>query len=161
MILAILVISCSESPTGSKDQLKLLFSPSELDMNTTGTEIILIDIEDAEDLFCASMEIVFVDEILDIDNLSFVEGDFWSGSTISYSNLEACRYSVFVGLQQTSQSDGLSGNGTLFRFNVIASGAGLGNMTLENISLLNENGEAIDGFDELEIEGLSITVDLD
>ncbi|RLC54060.1 MAG: hypothetical protein DRH79_01780 [Candidatus Cloacimonadota bacterium] len=159
--LVLVLISCSNNPTASDNQLKLIISPSELNMNNSDVETVSINIEDAEDLFIVSMEIVFEDEIIGIDEFNFIEGDFWSGSTISYSVLDTGRYSVFVGLQQTSESDGISGNGILFSFPIIAQNSGSTNIALENISLLDEDGKSIDGFEDLEVEGLSISVDLD
>ena len=159
--LVLILISCSNNPTDSDNQLKLVISPSELNMNNSDIETVSINIEDAKDLFIASMDLVFEDEIIEIDDLNFIEGDFWSGSTISYSVLDTGRYSVFVGLQQTNESDGISGNGTLFSFPIIAQNPGYTNITLENISLLDEDGDTIEGFDELEVDDLSINVDLD
>ncbi|OPX28748.1 MAG: hypothetical protein B1H06_02655 [Candidatus Cloacimonas sp. 4484_143] len=76
--LVLVLISCSNNPTASDNQLKLIISPSELNMNNSDVETVSINIEDAEDLFIVSMEIVFEDEIIGIDEFNFIEGDFWS-----------------------------------------------------------------------------------
>ena len=59
------------------------------------------------------------------------------------------RLNVAIGLVQTPGDDGLDGDGVLFNFKVKGIQIGSSNLTFDNLSLINEEGYHVDGFDDI------------
>jgi len=52
---------------------------------------------------------------------------------------------------QTSGNDGLNGNGILFDFTVKGIQIGSSTLTFENLTLINEEGDPVEGSDDITI----------
>jgi hypothetical protein len=151
IILPILIFSCSKSSTEPETNLILSITPSE---QTVGIEIeatFSVDIENVTDLFAFSCEIVFDSTKITLPESSVTIGSFWSEDYISTSVNEDDRLNIAVGLEQTSGNDGLDGDGVLVNFKVKGIQIGESDLTIEKLSLINEEGDPVEGFDDITI----------
>ena len=158
LIFPILIFSCSKSSTEPETNLIISITPSE---QTVGIDIEVtfsVDIENVTDLFAFSCEIVFDSTKADLSENPVTIGSFWSADYISTSVNEDDRLNIAIGLEQTSVDDGLDGDGVLFNFKIKGIQIGESDLTIEKLSLINEEGDPVEGFDDITINnGFLIT----
>lgn len=151
IIFPLIFFSCSKSSTEPETNLVLSIAPYEqtvgIDIETTFS----VEIENITDLFAFSCEIVFDSTNVNLPENPVIVGSFWSTDYISISVNDDDRLNVAIGLVQTFGDDGLDGTGVLFSFKVKGIQIGTSDLTFENLSLINEEGDPVDGFDDLTI----------
>ncbi len=153
-------ISCSSDSTEPEvENFKLMFSPAEqtVSVNTEAEYIIMV--ENAENLFGFSAEIVFDNSVAELVPNTVVIGEFWNTDLIELSVIEDDRLSITISLQQTSNEDGIDGNGELFTFSIKGIADGESDLIFENLLIIDENGNAISNFDEIEITNGKLIVE--
>ncbi len=150
--ISVLVFSCSNNSTEPEDE-KLILSiiPSEQTVNTGSEATYSVKIENVSDLFAISCEIVFNNGVVGVPIDPVTKGDFWGDDTIITTKINYDRLCVAIGQIQTSGEDGLDGDGILFDFKVTGILAGESDLIFQNLNLIDENGEQVDDFDEIEI----------
>lgn len=153
-------ISCPKDPTEPQvENLKLMFNPVEQTV-PINTEIdYIIKIEDVEALFAFSAEIVFDNSVVELVPDAVVVGEFWNSDLVELSIVEDDRLSITIGLQQTTNEDGIDGNGELFTFSIKGVAIGESTLTFENLLMIDENGNEILNFDEIEITSGKLIVE--
>ena len=75
------------------------------------------------------------------------------------SIVEDDRLSITISLQQTSNEDGIDGDGELFTFTIKGIAIGESTLTLENLQMIDENGNEVSNYDELEITNGKLIVE--
>ncbi len=156
----IFTISCSSDSTEPEvENLKLMFSPAEQTVPTNTETDYVIKIENAENLFGFSAEIVFVNSIAELVQDAVTIGGFWNSNQVDFSVEEEDRLSITVSLQQTSNEDGIDGNGDLFTFSIKGIAIGESDLTFENLIMIDENGIEVSNFDEIEITNGKVIVE--
>ncbi len=153
VVVSILVFSCSKSSTEPEDE-KLILSiiPSEQTVSAGSEATYSVKIENVSDLFAITCEIVFDSTKVTLPDNPVTDGDFWTADFISTSVGDSDRLNVCIGLEQTAGEDGLDGDGILFDFKVTGILAGESDLIFENLNLIDEDGEPIEDFDEIEIK---------
>ena len=153
-------ISCSSDSTEPEvNNLKLMFSPAEQTAPVnTGTDFV-IKVENAENLFGFSAEIVFDNSVAELVPNSVVVGGFWNTDLLEMNISEDDRLSIIISLLQTSNEDGIDGNGELFTFSIEGIAIGESDLTFENLQMIDENGNEVSNFDELEITNGKLIVE--
>lgn len=148
----LLLLSCSSSSTEpDAGDLSLQFSPAEQIVPADTAADYAITIENAEGLFAFSTEIVFNNTIAELVQDAVVIGDFWNAETVELNVLEEDRLSIAISLQQTPENNGIDGDGELFSFSILGSTIGQTTLTFEELQLLDENGNDIPNFNNIEI----------
>ncbi len=157
--LSILVISCSDNCTEpDKENLKLFITPSEQTVTVNSEVTFSVQIENVSDLFAFSGEIVFDSTKVSIPDNPITEGEFWTGDLISTSQNESDRLCIAIGLVQTEEEDGIDGEGILFSFKLIGFALGESDLTFDNLYIINEDGDLVEGFVEMEITNGKIII---
>ncbi len=145
-------ISCSSDSTEPEEEnLKLIFSPAEQTVPINTEADYVIKVENAENLFGFSAEIVFDNSVAELVSNSVVVGGFWNTDLVEMSVIEDDRLSITISLQQTSNEDGIDGNGELFTFNIKGIAVGESDLIFENLLMIDEDGDAVSNFDGIEI----------
>ena len=156
---SILVISCSDNGTEpDKENLKLFITPSEQTVTVNSEVTFSVQIENVSDLFAFSGEIVFDSTKVSIPDNPITEGEFWTGDLISTSQNESDRLCIAIGLVQTEEEDGIDGEGILFSFKLIGFALGESDLTFDNLYIINEDGDLVEGFVEMEITNGKIII---
>jgi len=88
-----------------------------------------------------------------------VVGEFWNSDLVELNVVEEDRLSITISLQQTSGEDGIDGDGELFTFSIKGFVIGQTNLTFENLQMIDENGNEISNFNEIEITNGSLIVE--
>ena len=156
LIILIMILSCSKDEPTPPPQANVILKmePNPQTVAVGDSVDFGVKIEDAEDLFAVSMEIVFDSSMISFQNSDFVivNEDFWIGETQGLSVLESEKLNVAIGLVQTDGIDAISEDGILFRFNFTADDStGSTYLEFQNINLLDEDGIQIDGSNENDI----------
>ncbi|MDA3814291.1 MAG: cohesin domain-containing protein [Candidatus Cloacimonetes bacterium] len=155
IVFAIMIfsISCSSSVTTEPDveNLKLMFSPAEQTVPANTEADYVIQVENADNLFAFSAEIVFDNSVAELVQDAVVIGGFWNTDLLELSIVEDDRLSITISLQQTSNEDGIDGNGDLFTLSIEGITIGESDLTFENLQMIDENGYTVPNFDEIEI----------
>ena len=153
-------ISCSNDSTGPvAENLKLMFSPLVQTIPVNTETDYIIKVENAEDLFAFSAEIVFDSSVAELVPNAVVIGGFWNSDLVELNVVEEDRLSITISLQQTSGEDGIDGDGELFTFSIKGFVIGQTNLTFENLQMIDENGNEISNFNEIEITNGSLIVE--
>ncbi len=155
IIIAVMIfsISCSNSDSTEPDvgNLKLMFSPAEQTVPANTEADYILKVENAENLFAFSAEIVFDNSVAELIQDAVVVGGFWNTDLLELSIVEDGRLSITISLQQTANEDGIDGNGDLFTFSIEGITIGESDITFENLLMIDENGNEVPNFDEIEI----------
>lgn len=151
-IFPVLFFSCSQNSTEPETNLISSMNPSEQTVGIDTEATFSVEIENITDLFAFSCEIVFDSTMVALPESPVTIGSFWSADYISTSVNDDDRLNIAIGLIQTPGDDGLDGAGVLFNFKVKGIQIGTSALTFENLSLINEEGDPVDGFDEIIIE---------
>lgn len=151
LIVAIaLIFGCDDNGTEPKNEnLTLSISPSETTMLVDNTISLEVQIENVSNLFAVSMEIVFDEDLLSLPDNPTTIGDFWSDNTVDLTINDPDRLNITIGLQKSSEIDGLNGSGTLFAFELTALTIGEADILIRNLHLLDENGNNVTNFEEI------------
>lgn len=158
--LMIFSVSCPKDPTEPEvENLKLTFSPVEQTVPVNSEVNYIIKVENAENLFAFSAEIVFDSSVAQLVQDAVIVGEFWNYDLVELSIIEDDRLSITISLQQTSNEDGIDGDGELFTFGIEGSVVGQTNLTFENLQMIDENGNEILNFDEIEITNGKLIVE--
>ena len=151
-------MSCVKSTDPQDNNLKLVISPSDQTVNVDNQADYNVILENADDLFGFSAEIIFNGNIIELPENSVVTGDIWGDNSITVVENEIDRLSITIGLIQTSETDVLTGDLNLFTFTVQGKASGSSQLSFQNLYLIDEDGNEIPGIDDLEIETGNITV---
>ena len=152
LIFPILIFSCSKSSTEPETNLIISITPSEQTVGIDIEAIFSVEIENITDLFAFSCEIVFDSMLVTLPENPVTIGSFWSADYISTSVNEDDRLNIAIGLEQTSVDDGLDGDGVLFNFKIKGIQIGESDLTIEKLSLINEEGDPVEMFDDITIK---------
>jgi len=154
MVVAIMVfsLSCSSDSTEPEvGNLKLMFNPAEQIVPENTEADYVIKIENVENLFAFSTEIVFDNSVAELVEDAVTVGGFWNSEIVELNVIEEDRLSITISMQQTSDEDGIDGNGELFTFSINGYSLGQTNLTFENLQMIDENGNDVANFDDIEI----------
>lgn len=152
VIIFIFIISCSEVSDESNVNLKVEISPSEKTISIDENATFSVNIKNSKDLFAISAKIIFDSTKIYLVNNSIIIGDIWNGDASYEIIYETGCLNICVGLYQTYNNDFVDGDGTLFCFTLNGISNGHSDIIIENIELIDENGDYILGYDELEIQ---------
>ena len=130
-------------------QLKI--EPAEQTIAVDEEAVFSVQLYNGVDVFALSVEIVFNNGVVGVPINSVTKGNFWSDDAIVTTQIEYDRLCVAIGQIQTAGDDGITGDGTLFEFILVGLLAGESDITFENLSLIDENGNFIEGFDNMEL----------
>ncbi|MDO9576677.1 MAG: cohesin domain-containing protein [Candidatus Cloacimonadales bacterium] len=157
MLLSVLMFSCG-STGNKKETLKIKISPSSQTV-AVGDEIsYLVKVENVKDLFAVSLEIVFNGSFVELPENALTVGSVWGNEVISTSVQEIDRLNVAIGFMQGNSNDELEGDVTLFEFTIKGKAAGESDLFIYNLTMIDDDGEDIEDFAEIEIAGSSVTV---
>ena len=152
-------IGCSEdNPNEPDTDLKIMIDPAEQSINVQNEADFNIKIENVSNLFAISIEITFDENLISVPENTVSVGDFWDSITISEYIIEPGCLNICIGLIQSSTADGVSGNGSLFSFKLKGDNAGVSEITLQNLQLIDENGSQISNFDGIIISNGSLVI---
>ena len=73
--------------------------------------------------------------------------------------LEEDRFSITISLQQTSNEDGMNGDGELLSFSLNGLALGESDLTFENLLMIDEDGNEVSNFDDIEITDGKLTIE--
>ena len=136
---------------------QLRIEPAEQTIAVDEEAVFSVQLYSGVNVFALSVEIVFNNGVVGVPINSVTKGDFWGDDAIMITQIEYDRLCVAIGQVQTAGDDGITGDGTLFEFILVGLLAGESDITFENLSLIDENGDPIEGFDEMElVDGLII-----
>ena len=152
ILLFVLLLSCTEDTVEPVINLLLGLSPSTQTTSVGQSAVYTVSIEDAKNLFAISVEIVFDNSLISIPDVDpVIIGDFWDGN----ANLQGWFFeepgilSVAIGLEGTG---GITGDGALFTFELNADAIGTSDIVFQNLSLIDQNGNLIEGFNDIVFE---------
>ncbi len=152
IVTTMLMLSCSSDSTEPvAENLSLKFSPAEQTVPSYTEADYIIMIENVENLFAFSAEIVFDNTVAELVQNSVTVGGFWNSEIVELNVIEEDRLSIAISMLQTSGEDGIDGNGELFAFSIKGLTLGQTNLTFENLIMIDENGNDIVNFDDIEI----------
>lgn len=149
----IFTLSCSSDSTDPvvEEDLALKFNPAEQTVPENTEADFIIMVENVENLFAFSAEIVFDNTVAELVQDAVAVGGFWNSEIVELNVVEDDRLSIAISLQQTTNEDGIDGNGELFTFSIEGLTMGQTNLTFENLQMIDENGSEIANFDDIEI----------
>ena len=158
LVFAIVLILSGCGKIIEENNLKLYFSKSEYNTSLNGYTEITIEIDNAENLFAFSMVMDYNTSIVEFKESSLTSGSFWSGNLVEMSIEDENGFSVCIGLKQSVGNDGITGSGELFSFQLKGKSVNETALEFNNISLIDEDGNYIKNFDDLEITNSIIVV---
>jgi len=143
IILALLLISCSKSSDPDKKETELSLTSSQTTLAVGDTQTISINVSEAENVFLINMEILYDDALIELDKTSLIAGNFWVGDVINFVETENGKCSILIGLTQTEEIDGLNGSGKVLDLDFSALATGACEVSINNLSILDEAGNEI------------------
>jgi type 1 fimbria pilin len=158
IVIAAFITSCNDSTDPQNDYLTLKISPSDQTVNVNDQVTFSVVLENAENLFGFSAELLFNGNIVELPEDTVVAGDNWGENSITVVENEIDRLSVTIGLTQSSNADAINGDVTLFSFTLQGKAIGSSELWFQDIYLIDEDGNSIPEIDELEIKTGNITV---
>lgn len=156
--LAAIIVSCTENTEPKDDNLILKISPGDQTVTIDNQVTYSVILENAENLFAFSAELLFNGNVIELPEDAVVAGDNWGENSIITVINEIDRINIAVGLIQSSDVDAINGDITLFSFTVQGKAIGSSELWFQNIYLIDEDGNPIQGIDDLEIKTGTITV---
>ena len=136
---------------------QLRIEPAEQTIAVDEEAVLSVQLYGGVNVFALSVETVFNNGVVGAPIDSVTKGDFWGDDAIMITQIEYDRLCVAIGQVQTAGNDGITGDGTLFEFILVGLLAGESDITFENLSLIDENGDPIEGFDDINlVNGLII-----
>ena len=158
IVLAAVLISCNDNTAPKDNNLVLKISPGEQTVNIGDQVTYSVVLENAKDLFGFSAEIIFSGDLVELSDEFFTVSSVWGDDVISLGKDEIDRLNVAIGLQQTTGEDGLEGDLTLFTFTLLGKAIGISELFFQNLNLIDEEGNPLEGIEDLEIVTGNITV---
>lgn len=152
-----ILFSC-ESTGNDTEDLTIIISPSSQIVSVGDEVTYQVKVEDVEDLFGVTMEIVFNGAYVELPDDFFTIGSVWGTEVIAFGKDEIDRLNVAIGLMQGNNVEELEGDITLFEFTIKGKAAGMSDLSIYNLTMIDKNGEDIDDFAEIEITNSSVTV---
>ena len=152
IIIIFSLIGCS---TSLPEYTEIYFSKSEYYISVGVSQEINVEIRNAKDLFACAMEFRYNTSVVNFENGSFSEGNFWSGSIFSHSFEDSLGFNVCIGFEQNGK---LNGDGELLSFKLLGITPNETALSIENVSLIDENGSYISGFDTMKIKDSYIII---
>ncbi|MBC8415868.1 MAG: PKD domain-containing protein [Candidatus Cloacimonetes bacterium] len=138
---------------------RLKIEPAELIIAVDEEAVLSVQLYGGVDVFALSVEIVFNNGVVGVPINSVTKGDFWGDDAIMTTHIDYDRLCVAIGQVQTAGDDGITGDGTLFEFILVGLLAGESDITFENLNLIDENGDPVEGFDEMELVNGKVIVE--
>ena len=161
IMVLIFVLTIIQSNCGRKNgeaNPELYFSKSEYSTFVGNYVIITLKVADVENLFACSMLIEYFTSIVEYSDGSLTSGNFWSGNLVEMSKEDGVGLSLCVGLKQSTGSDGITGSGDLFSFQLKGKSINETALEINNVNLIDEDGNYIKNFDDLEITNSIVAV---
>ena len=158
------MVSDNDDSDSSTIEIEVVFrqlriEPAEQTIAVDEEAIFSVQLYGGVDVFALSVEIVFNNGVVGAPINSVTKGDFWGDDAIMTTQIDYDRLCVAIGLVQTAGEDGITGDGTLFEFILVGLLAGESDITFENLSLIDENGDPVEGFDEMELVSGKVIVE--
>lgn len=137
--------------------LKISILPTDQVINCGSEAIFSMEIKNATNLFAFSCEIIFNGTLISLPLDPLTIGGFWNNNNIIFTSInEFDRLNIAIGLNQGE--NGISGNGILCDFKIIGNQNGNSEITINNITLSDQNGDLIDGFYDIEINNANLII---
>ncbi|MBC8526117.1 MAG: hypothetical protein H8D22_04480 [Candidatus Cloacimonetes bacterium] len=158
MITCIVLFSCSklESPS---ENLSVTITPAENTISIGESFQLLINIIDVSDLFGITVEVVFDPDILEVPEEYFIIGSFWDDlQPITCTIHEADRLNIGIVLDNNLNDQPVNGSGVLFSVFFKGIAEGESSISIENLTLVNKDGNPVEGFDIVIIKNATIVV---
>ena len=155
-VLTIILSNCGRK--NGETNPELYFSNSEYSTSVDNYILITLKISDVQNLFASSMVIEYDTTIVEYNEGSLEVGNFWSGNLVEMEKEDGAGLSVCVGLKQSTGSDGITGSGDLFSFQLKGKSVNETALEIKNVNLINEDGNYIKNFDDLEIKNSIVVV---
>jgi len=157
---------CSKSTAPSQDggddqpdvNLTLRLDPGVQAIGVTDTLTFQLLVGEAQSLFGISAEISFADTVLCYPATIVTVGSMWTAVPLSQVVEEPGRLNICLVLAQTSGVDGISGAGDLLSLRLGGLAAGTTDVVIENLQMLDENGNPIAGFGQIQVTNGNVTV---
>jgi hypothetical protein len=138
-------------------QMKI--EPAEQTIVVDEEAVLSVQLYGGVNVFALSVEIVFNNGVVNAPINSVTIGDFWGDDALITTQIDYDRLCVAIGQVQTAGEDGITGDGTLFEFILVGLLAGESDIIFENLSLIDENGDPVEGFDEMELVNGKVIVE--
>ena len=162
ILLAIFLNSCANKnpnePNQEENQLKLYITPPNQSINLNEETNFEVKIDNVENLFALSMEITFDNDKISCNEDDVTISDSWGNQAISEVIKENGKLNICIGLQQTAENDYLNGSFTLFSFKLKGISIGTSDIVIQNLRLIDENGEPVKNFSDLEISNAILNI---
>ncbi len=158
MITCVVLFSCSklESPS---ENLSVTITPAENTISIGESVQLFINIIDVSDLFGITAEIVFDSDIIEVPEEYFIIGSFWDDlQPITYTKQEAERLNIGIVLDNNLNNQPVNGSGVLFSVSFKGIAEGEASIFIENLKLVNKEGNPVEGFDIVIIKNATIVV---
>lgn len=141
------------------ETFSLLIEPSEQTIDLNSEAVFSVKIENVNNLFAISCELVFDSLLISLPSNPVTIGDFWEDAeTVLMIENENDRLCIAVGLIQTELEDGIDGDGILFNFTLIGDQLGESDIVFDNLNIIDENGLVVDGFEDIEISSANLII---
>lgn len=155
----IIITGCSDSSIPKK-YLTLSIIPEQDSIAVNENANFKVEIQDATELYGFHLEVGFDSINVELPDDFWSAGDYWSDySYLQKSYVYADKFAVVVTLIE--ENKGISGNGTLFEFEVKGIEEGISELEILNNSflyLIDKNGELIEEFDNITINNSYLTI---
>ena len=160
IFIVLLIAGCEkEAVEPEPENLRLYLNPSSNNIAVGSLLELAVSIENVTELFAVSFEVTFDSSVVQIDGVDFLGSSNILGSDlVSLYQLEENLISIGLGKKQTSGNDEVSGDGSLAILFLNGTGVGTTDLNIENVQLIDENGDLIPSFDELELGSSSVVV---
>jgi len=158
IITCVVLFSCSklESPS---ENLSVTITPAENTISIGESVQLFINIIDVSDLFGITAEIVFDSDIIEVPEEYFIIGSFWDDlQPITYTKQEAERLNIGIVLVNNLNNQPVNGSGVLFSVSFKGIAEGEASISIENLKLVNRDGNPVEGFEIVKIKNATIVV---
>lgn len=158
LLFGILLVSCDLFDNENENEdFCIEIDPDEAEI-AVGEELLMtVEIEDVEDLFAMSAEIIFDAAVLELPAEPLIIGSNWGDDFISSCVVEMDRLNIAIGLTNNGNEE-LEGEFDLFQFKVVGKAAGETMVNIHNLNLYDEEGNTVEDFDEIEIKNAAVIV---
>jgi hypothetical protein len=152
------ILSCDIFDNNNQnEELCIKIAPEEATI-AIGEELILeVELEDVDDLYAMSVEIVFDAAILTLADEPLILGDDWGDEVISTYVSEMDRINIAIGLTNSEDVE-MDGDMELFKIKLLGVDTGQSMVNIHNLNIYNDDGELIEDFAEIEIENAMVRV---
>lgn len=160
LVLGMFIISCDLFDNDNENEdFSIEISPEESTISV-GEELILqVELEDVDDLYAMSVEIVFDAAVVELQADPLIVSDDWGTDFISTYVSEMDRINVAIGLVNNGDEDELDGEVELFQFKLVGVAEGQTMVNIHNLNLYDEDGDPVEDLDEIEIENAVVIVE--